>query len=590
VGDLPVQLGALDAIPPGLRDRVRAVVAALPADGALAGATASRLDGLLANDAPWLGAEPSLAEVGAWMIDARRETDLRTRGCEWLALFPTVNTVKKLAVLATDDGTPELVREHAIRALGDRELRDRHASTWWTADAVQLADEALVRRAEMVSRERGAIGGALPGALRHVQWDGAAAVFARAPGAWADALECYATPALASVVLVSLDEVPTRHRVRAIQLVAAVLGEEAVPMLRARTSLVGDDERLELWFAVIAQVGEVAIGAFEDSVRGRADAERLRARAKWHLQHAGIMPIVRGLRIARASATLTPGERIARCAQAADDLGALVRFTRHAERGVYDAWAWMVHAALDPARAREVVAACPEARAIIRDLYLEDLARRGRITELVACAREDGAEDRAALWLAIYGRPLAALELASRARVHSAELACARVLAAYRAGRPDLADRVLVSDPPPAERVGDDPHAFVGPNERWFAERAPAARFAVTALVAGRDAVVSLARPAASDAEPDLASLESITALARRLDRVLVGANVGVIGELTPDERGAVAAALHAAGADLIDSATANLDFFIEGKGASASAIAYAERGGARRLRREELR
>jgi hypothetical protein len=439
------------------------------------------------------------------MLDERRASELRAWGCRWLALFPTVDTVKRLAAVASDDATPVALRDHALRALGDRELRDKHAATRWSPEAVQLADETLVKLAEQVSRERDAIGGDLVFALRHVQWDGAAAVFARSPGTWAGALECYATPALARVMLVLLDEIPAPHRVRVIRLVAAVLGEEAVPMLRARASRVGGDERLEALVSAVALAGEPELGAFEDAIRGRGDVARQRARVRWHLEHRGVVPSVRGLRVARATAAIAAKDRAERCAAAADDLAALVPFVRHAEREVYDAWAWVARASGDPARAGLVVAACCDTLAAVHDLYLEDLARRGRVGELVAHARDQHVEDRAALWLAVYGRPLAALELVRDASVPSGAFACARALAAYRAGRPDLADRVLVSDP--------------GPHERWLAQAAPASYPAFAALVAGRAAVIALAKPAPADADPDVASLEPVAALAAQLDQ-----------------------------------------------------------------------
>ena len=41
-------------------------------------------------------------------------------------------------------------------------------------------------------------------------------------------------------------------------------------------------------------------------------------------------------------------------------------------------WGWMVRGSADPVRARELVAAHPESQRLVRDLYMEDLARRGR--------------------------------------------------------------------------------------------------------------------------------------------------------------------------------------------------------------------
>ena len=41
----------------------------------------------------------------------------------------------------------------------------------------------------------------------------------------------------------------------------------------------------------------------------------LRQRAKWHLQNRGVVPTVRGLRVARATAVMPPAERAAKRAR-----------------------------------------------------------------------------------------------------------------------------------------------------------------------------------------------------------------------------------------------------------------------------------
>src|SRR5204862_4633462 len=127
--------------------------------------------------------------------------------------------------------------------------------------------------------------------------------------------------------------------------------------------------------------------------------------------HRGVIPTVRGLRVARTTATLPAGERANKCAQAADDLGALTKFARHPEAYVYTLWGWMVRGAEDPVRARELVSAHPESQRLVRDLYLHDLARRGRMRQLAAAAPADAGADVGALQLALYRRPPAARAL-----------------------------------------------------------------------------------------------------------------------------------------------------------------------------------
>src|SRR5262249_26127325 len=154
--------------------------------------------------------------------------------------------------------------------------------------------------------------------------------------------------------------------------------------------------------------------------------ELSRQRARWHLQHRGVVPTVRGLKIARSTAVSAPAERAALCAQAADDLAVLTKFARHAEAYVYTMWGWMVPGSGDPVRARELVAAHPESQHLVRDLYFEDLARRGRVKQLTAAAQPLQGADVGAMLLAIYGRPIAALEIAATARLHTPELVFAR--------------------------------------------------------------------------------------------------------------------------------------------------------------------
>ncbi|HTR52732.1 MAG TPA: hypothetical protein VMJ10_18585 [Kofleriaceae bacterium] len=587
----PVPLGALDGVPPGLRYRIRDVLRAVPGDGgALDGVTGERLARLLEDGEPWLGADPSLAEVGYWMIEPRHTPELRARGCAWLAMFPSVETARRLAALALDEAAPPPVREQAIAALGRRQLRALHAATRWPVEAIQLADEALVKLADAATAAGKVASGQLPIALRHVQWEGASAVFARAPGLWGEAIEAFATPALARVLLVCLEDMPPQHRARAIRLVAAVLGEEAVPLLLVRAKEAALDQQLEMLFAVIALAGEAQLPALEAAIKRLDNVDRLRARAKWHLKQRGVLPTVRGLRVARATATLALDERAAKCAQAADDLGVLTKFARHGEAYLYGLWGWMVRGASDPARARELVAAHPESQRLVRDLYLEDLARRGRVKQLVAAAQTLHCADLGALQLAIYGRPLAALELATTARTHTPELACARSLACYRAGRPDLAVRVLAEDPPPAELVDDAAlPAFPGPHERWLVERAPGSRPAVDALVRGRDAVIALAKPAPFDAEPDAQTLAPIGAVARRLGRALAGATVYLAGELGYVDKAKLAKSVEAAGARVVHGPFPGTDFYVRGDGCPPQTVAQLERQGARRLNPGEL-
>lgn len=579
-------IGAMPAIPPALRYRVLDVVARFAQNDA----ARDRVAGVLDGGAEWLGADPSLIELGMWLVDARHEAAVRAVGCRWLAMFPSIEMAERLAAI-TGESTPAppAVREAAIRGLADRQLRRLHPSTQWPADAVQLADDTLFKLADAATTEGRLASPYLPLALRHVQSDGVAAVFARAPALWGNALECFATPPLARVLAVSVEDIAPPHRVRVLRLIAATLGADSVPLLIARAGKHGAtvDERLESLFLAVSLGGEPHLPRLEAALRDAPQPELGRKRARWHLANPGVIPTVRGLRVARSVAIIAPADRAAKCAQASDDLGALVRFGRHTEPEVYELWAWMVVGAGDPALAREVVAAHPASQVLVAELYLLDLARRGRVKQLIAAAHDR--PDSGALQLASWGRPLAALELSIAAVRHTPELVCARALACYRAGRPDLADKILAEDLPPAAVTNDEVvHSFPGPDEHWLAEHAPERRPAVTALVRGRDAVLALANAAHHDAEPDAMSLDAIGEIARRVRRQLRGSAVYLAGTFKTPDRIAITTAIERAGARIVVGPVPGTELYIAGD-CTPSLIAELEAAGVRRLQRAEL-
>ena len=251
---------------------------------------------------------------------------------------------------------------------------------------------------------------------------------------------------------------------------------------------------------------------------------------------------------------------------------------------------WMVRGSGDPARARALVTAHPESQRLVRDLYLRDLASRGRVRQLTAAAQTLEGADAGAFGLACHGRPLAALELAATARLHTPELVATRVLGCWRAGRPDLAERVLAEDMPPSEITTDDGLApFPGEHERWMAEHAPEVSPAITALVRGRDAVIALGAAAPEGAEPDSTSLEPLGAVLRRLGRGLPGSTVYLAGEFKYMNKDEIAASVEKAGARLVNGPFPGTDYYVHGDWCLVQTIAQLERQGTRRLRRGEL-
>ncbi len=582
----------LSAIPPGIAMRVRDVATCLTGDDDDSVDVALyRLARLHTDGEPWLGAAPALAELGWWMVDAARPTRVRVQGCAWLSMFPSVETVRRLAAIALDAREPTALRDQAAWTLGYRQAQAMHPSVRWTEDAIAAADDALLALVQGFTAAGANPLEQLAVALRHVQRPEIIDALVGAPGLWGEALECFATPAAARALWADLDRVGGAHRRRVVRLVAHALGAEAAPLLHARAEMVSLDERLELRQLAVAVGGEAWLGALEAELAQLKYVDLGRARARWHLEHPGVIPTTRGLAVARVTATMPAEARAARCAIAADDLGALTRFERHAEAYLYDLWAEMVRGAGDPARATALVTAHPESAARVRDLYLADLAARGRARQVAAAAQGLEGADRGALGLAIHGRPLAALELAATTRLHTAEIVVARALACHRAGRPELMDRILAEDLPPAELVDDvEVPGFPGPHERWLAEHAPDARPAVTALVRGPEAVRALARAAPADAELDRPTLAPLDAVVRRLGRGLKGATVYLAGEFGQIvDRAVVTRAIAAAGARLVSGPFPDTDYYVHGDHCLVQTIAQLERQGTRRLRTGEL-
>jgi len=585
---MTLDAGALERLPPALRYRLREADKLL-ADPKTISQGVEKLRRLHDDATPWLGLAPSLAELGYRLLDAT-EPDHRLAGTVFLTLFPNAETMTRLAKVALDNTVPLAVRDQATWSLGYRQARQAHPEVLWSADAIRIADDALLTLAESAT-EAGRIElGQLALALRHVDDPRLFALIARAPALWAEALECYADVALAHVLFDRFAELNEQHRLRALRLAAATLGADAVPTLVKMAADAPTDERLEMLLLAITFGGEAHLPAFEATLAGMKFGDLLRQRARWHLQHPGVVPTVRGLAIARSTARIPAADRSAKSARAADDLGALTQFARHPEHYLYAMWGWMVRGSNDPARARALVAAHPESQRLVRDLYLRDLAERGRVRQLTAAAQTLEGADAGAFGLAQHGRPLAALELAATARLHTPELVATRVLGCWRAGRPDLAERVLAEDLPPSEITTDEGLApFPGEHERWMAEHAPLVSPAITALVRGRDAVLALGQPAPTDAEPDSPSLEPLAAVLRRLGRGLPGSTVYLAGEFKYMDKDAIGVAVEKAGARLVNGPFPGTDYYVHGDWCLVQTIAQLERQGTRRLRSGEL-
>jgi hypothetical protein len=580
----------LDRIPPGLRFSLAQCLEPIAAGGGEPSAGVARdLFDLCDRAEPWVGREAGLAALGHELLSARYPTELRRFACAWLTLFPTAETMSRLAAVALSSDEPAPLREQAIWSLGYRQARAQPAEVMWSDEAVAVADPALVT----LAREATAAGAVPPSdlglALRHVRAAELFEVFAGAPLAWGSAYEAFASPPLARALLDRLEELPGDHQLRAMRLAAATLGAEAIDgLLAAAERPVAD--ALEPIFLALTFGGEALLPALEDRVAGFKSAELLRQRARWHLANPGVVPTTRALATARTTALIPGPERPAACARAADDLAALTAFARHPEHYLYTMWAAMVNGSGDPARARTLTAAHPDSRWAVKRLYLQDLAARGRAKQVIASAQQLEGVEEGALALAIWGRPFLALELAATSRLANPNVAAARVLALHRIGRPDLARRVMAEELPPAELVSLDVLPdFPGASEKWLLEHHPGVDPATTALVSGEDAVIALARPAPEDAEPDSHSFETALALERWLARPIDGATVYLAGNFPGDSKDRHAAAILERGGRLVDGPFPGTHYYVMGLTCPVTIVAQLERQGTRRIRNQEL-
>ena len=249
----------------------------------------------------------------------------------------------------------------------------------------------------------------------------------------------------------------------------------------------------------------------------------------------------------------------------------------------------MVRGSGDPVTARELVAAHPESQQRVRDLYLEDLAQRGRVKQLAAAAQTLQAADRGALLLAIHGRPLAALELAATARLHTPELVCARALACYRGGRGRIsrsASSSRISRRPRSSRRRARAVSR-GRTSTWLiATRATCGRRSPRSPGAspGSSGSRSPRRTMPSRTSPSIAGAEAVV---RRLGRGLPGATVYLAGEFERIDKPAIARGRRARRRARRERAVPRHRLLRRtATAASSRPIAQLERQGARRLRR----
>lgn len=580
------------SLPPHVRYRFAEVQRLMPKTGdAPSDVLLTRLDLFLDEMEPWLAAQPELAEFGLELLDARQVPRLRQQGAVWLTSFPTKQTVEALAAVARDTSAPLDVRNQAVWTLGYRQRRGASASLLWRPEVVAAADVVLAELLDADAKAGKVTLEQLPLAARHAHSEVVFRALTKAPVLFGDAMECFADAPLAEALLEHLPQVSSEHRRRCIRLILATLGADAVPALQEKLEHAEFDDRIEALFLSVAFGDADAKEALRREFEGSTYARLFLGRIAWHDEHRGVVPTVRGLAVARVTAEHTPNAALeAACGQAADDLGALTAFARHAEAYLYELWAWAVCGSNDPSRARTLAVAHPESEPLVRRLHVLDLARRGRVRQVQALVQGAQGGDFAAFQLAVNGRPLAALELASTTRRQTPSVVAARVLGCFRAGRADLAERLLKEDLPPSELVaGDQLPEFPGPHERWMAEHAPDVDPALTALVRGRDALLALAMAAPAEAEADAASLEGVQSIVKRLFRGLPNTTVYFAGEFKTMSKDALRAAVTKAGAREVHGPFPDTDYYLMGDWCEVTTIATLERQGTRKLRSGEV-
>lgn len=562
-----------------------------------------RLDQAYDTIEPWAARAPELAALGMRLLDRRELPATRRQGCVWLTLYPTEDSIAALAAIARSPEEPRDVRDQAAWSLGFRQAQRRHPSARWTDAVVARADAALLE----VVREQAARGKVtlemLPEALRHVDAPDVLDELARSPSLWGGALEAFATPTLARAALERLGELG-EHTPRTIRLVAATLGEEAAPRLVELADEADVGQKLELLFAALPFAPRLARPRLDAALADLARADPFRARAAWHEENPGVMPTVRALRTARTTARLAPEARAEACARAADDLAVLARWVPYAEGYLYDLWSWMVHGAGDPVRLRALVAVDPtRAGGRNKRLHLRDLVTRGRARRAAIAAHEGKLTGEAAWLLATHGRPFAALDVADKHHDASAEALAGRAVAAWLAGRPDLARALLASEAPAPAPTRDAPRDFPGPDELWRAERDPDERPALTALVrahlahpadpdararAALRALLDHARGAPPDADPDVPDLSLLSELEARVRRDVSGRTVYLAGDFDGSERADLVRALEAQGARVVAGPFPGTDYYVLASACDVATVAKLDRIGARRLHRVE--
>ncbi len=519
---------------------------------------------------------PALASIADVLLRDDNHERARVLGCTWLGAFPSTETMNRLADLLLDEREPDAVRNEAARVLGQRALVTRDDLVFWTPETVAVADAALVEAAGWPVEKRSRMP-KLAFALRSVAAPEWLSLATSDPLAHQESLEAFASPELARGLLASLSKLAPEHGPRLIRLVGHTLGAEAVAPLLAYSGDAPPAERetaLMTALALDATQAEPFVAAY---LAGHTFRTALDAKYRLHRSHAGRLPLVEALAIARTTATIAPSERATRCEAATSAFAAAAAIEPFAESYLFGMWRQTAIQSGAPAAIAKAIDAHPTAIAhdarVLR-AYLDALAATGRFRDLRRVTRAHGDTDHAVLLLARYGRPYLALATRDLLGHPAFEGVVGEALASFLAGRPDLSEGALAA-------LGVGPGTALDADQSWLLAHAPPEETeALRAAQSGVAGLLALCRPAPDGADPDEVDL-SLTR-SRRAPRELAGAAVYLAGTFANEA--ALTSALEARGARIVSGPFAGTHFYLAAPDAKPALLARLDALGARRI------
>jgi hypothetical protein len=419
---------------------------------------------------------PRIADLALSLAEKEQHLEVRLAALELLADFPLVHVLLRLGELLLDADEDAAVRNAAAACLGGRQLGGRDRFFVWSREAIEAANGVLLRAfregmMEAVPR--------LSWALRHVDSKALDETLCEAPVALASqAVDAYASKALALRLLQGLPEVSSANAPRLCGLVAHVLGKEAAAPLLAYAEKAPLAARAEAMLAALSVDADLAGGPVDAWLATMPMMRTWAARAAWHRDHPGVLPVARAFALSRALGVLPVGERARAATEAAAWFHARASLEPFSERAPMELWAASALACDAP---EQVVLACDGSTGALDLLpalsrpYVAALVSLGRTSDAEKVAVERSELPFAAWTFARVGLPNRALRIASRLRSSSPESVAAQALALSRLGHLDLARRVLasaqlVARPTLLEFGGEQ---FPGPDEVHRAETEP---------------------------------------------------------------------------------------------------------------------